>query len=113
MIVHLCAHKDWLAAQAQGEYRAASLQTAGFIHLSRLEQILRVANAWYRGQTGLVLLWVAPEKLKAELRYEPSDYEADAGETFPHLYGPLNLEAVQKVSAFAPDEDGIFRTLPA
>jgi RimJ/RimL family protein N-acetyltransferase/uncharacterized protein (DUF952 family) len=94
-IVHLCQRKDWLAAQGFGEYRAASLETNGFIHLSRPDQIDQVANAFYRDVPDKVLLWVKPDRLTAELRYEPSDYEADFGQYFPHLYGPLNLEAVE------------------
>jgi RimJ/RimL family protein N-acetyltransferase/uncharacterized protein (DUF952 family) len=96
-IVHLCQRKDWHQAQARGDYRAPSLETAGFIHLSRPDQIDQVANTFYRDVPDKVLLWVKPDRLTAELRYEPSDYEADFGQYFPHLYGPLNLDAVESV----------------
>jgi uncharacterized protein (DUF952 family) len=60
----------------------------------------------------LVLLVVDPE-LAAELRWEPPVHpatgESEPGsEKFPHLYGPLNLDAVVKVPDFAPDANGLF-----
>lgn len=69
-LVHLCSKEDWQAAQAAGEYRAASLEKEGFIHCSRPEQILGVANRFYRGMPGL-LLWLDPSRLRAELRNPP------------------------------------------
>ena len=108
MIVHLCTQEDWSAALEKGSYRAASLDTEGFIHCSRTEQILEVANRYYPGLKGLILLWIDSEKLASELRYEDS-----GGGIFPHLYGPLNLEAVFSVTEFLPDSDGVFRNLPS
>jgi len=106
-ILHICTAEDWQSAQAAGEYRAGSLKTEGFIHCSRPEQILGVANRYYAGRTDLLLLWIDPSKLAAELRWEPSE-----GEVYPHLYGSLDLHAVVQVSAFPPDTDGVFRSLP-
>ena len=106
-ILHICPAENWNAAFKNGLYQAASLATEGFIHCSKTEQILGVANRYYPGTRGLVLLWIDPEKLAAELRYEPSDEDI-----YPHLYGSLNLEAVFAVTEFSPDPDGIFRTLP-
>jgi uncharacterized protein (DUF952 family) len=75
---------------------------------------LGVANAFYTGQTDLVLLVVDPSRLQAELKYEApvhpaaSDTAPSAEERFPHLYGPLNFDAVLSVVAFPPGADGKF-----
>jgi uncharacterized protein (DUF952 family) len=107
MIVHICERAAWEQAKLSGEYRPASLAAEGFIHASQAGQVLGVANRYYAGQRDLLLLWIDPQRLRPELRYEPSD-----GDLFPHIYGALNLEAVLAVSAFPPDDDGVFRQLP-
>lgn len=106
-IVHICSQEDWRAAQAAGEYRAASLQTEGFIHCSRPGQVVAVANRYYAGSTDLLLLWIDPARLVTELRWEPSQ-----GDIYPHLYGALNLEAIVRVSDFPSDHGGYFQSLP-
>lgn len=97
-LVHLCLRKDWEQAVQAGVYRAGSLDELGFIHLSRPEQIQGVAKRYYPGVQGLVLLWIDPHKLSAEIRWEASD-----GQIFPHLYGALNVDAVQSVQDFSPE----------
>jgi uncharacterized protein (DUF952 family) len=103
LIVHLCTRAAWQAALTQGSYQADSLDTIGFIHLSRPEQIQQVANAFYPNLSDAVLLWINPALLIAELRWE----KAEDG-LFPHLYGPLNLEAVVAVTDFHIDADLIY-----
>jgi len=122
-ILHLASNNAWLAAVGpaglwqgkDGIYHADSLSTEGFIHCSKASQIVGVANTFYHGQHGLVLLVINPSKLEAELKWEPpaepEPTHAREGEMFPHLYGPLNLDAVVNVITFEPDADGIF-TLP-
>jgi uncharacterized protein (DUF952 family) len=124
MILHLASNDAWLAAVGpaglwrdnQGAYRTDSLSREGFIHCSKPSQIVDVADAFYRGQQGLVLLVIDPSKLEAELKWEPpaepAPSHARAGDLFPHLYGPLNLEAVVKVLAFEPGADGSFSLPP-
>jgi uncharacterized protein (DUF952 family) len=116
MILHLASNDAWLAAVKAGSYRADSLSTVGFIHCSKPSQIVGVANSFYRGQQGLVLLVIDPSKLESELRWEPpaepEPSHARAGDLFPHLYGPLNLDAVFKVIAFEPNADGSFSLPP-
>ena len=109
MILHITRLVDWEAAQALGDYRLDSLEIEGFIHCSTPEQVLGPANEFYRGQSGLVLLVIDPERLAAELVYEDSYH---VGTAFPHIYGPLNLDAVTSVVPFPAGADGTFE-LPA
>ncbi len=104
MIFHITPRSHWQQAQQVGEYRAASLETEGFIHCSKAEQVVWVANQFYRGVADLVLLQIDPAKLTAELRYDV----IETGEQFPHLYGALNLDAVVQTIEFAPQADGTF-----
>ncbi len=105
-ILHCTTRAAWDAAVAQGSYAADSLAQEGFIHLSTPAQILAVADARFRGQGGLVLLCVDAERLIPELRYE----NLEGGTLlFPHVYGPINLDAVRQVVAFPPEADGSFR----
>jgi len=122
-ILHLASNEAWLAAVGpagiwrgkQGEYQAESLSMEGFIHCSTKSQIVGVANAFYHGQQGLILLAIDTDKLATELKWEPpaepESTHARAGELFPHVYGPINLDAVKNVTPFEPDADGNF-TLP-
>ena len=105
-LVHLCSRNDWRTAQANGEYRAESLDSEGFIHCSRPNQILQVANSFYQGGRDLVLLWIDPALVEPEIRWDPV-----GNETFPHIYGPINLSAIVGVSDFPADPDGIFRRI--
>ncbi len=100
-IFHIARQIDWQAAQAAGSYRVASLEHEGFIHCSTAEQVAGVANRFYRGQADLVLLHIDPQRVQAPLRYEAPAEAPASSERFPHIYGPLNLDAVVAVQAFA------------
>lgn len=109
-IYHITSRTSWSAAQGSGFYTADSLASQGFIHCSKAEQVLRVANAFYRGQGGLVLLEIDLTALRPEVRWEPGTDKPD--ELFPHIYGLLNLDAVVRVLDFPPAPDGSFPSLP-
>ena len=98
---HILSRGEWEAAREAGEYRPESLRTEGFIHLSEDKQWLRVANARYAGQTDLVLLSIRADRLKSPVHTEPAD-----GDAYPHLYGPLNLDAVVDVFPLPCSPDG-------
>lgn len=103
-LFHILEQSTWKQATFDGMYQATSLATEGFIHLSTANQVLTTANRFYRGQSGLVLLEIDSDRLHAELRYEDVP---DHGR-FPHLYGPLNLDAVVQVWPFEPTASGEF-----
>jgi len=116
MILHITTHTAWTEAQERGEYTAPSLSIEGFIHCSTLSQILPVAENFYKGQKELILLVVDPALLSSALQWEaPSERILHPGiregEKFPHIYGPINLDAVVKVVELEVDSSGAF-TLP-
>ena len=110
MIYHITSRTSWQAAQQSGVYTADSLAAQGFIHCSRADQVVRVANTWYTAQHGLVLLEIDETRLKPEVRWEPGTDRPD--ELFPHIYGPLNLDAVSRVHCFEPDRNEQFSLPP-
>jgi uncharacterized protein (DUF952 family) len=74
--------------------------------------LITVANAYYRGQKDLLLLVIDEALLGPELRWEPPAGPPVEGHStqdrFPHIHGPLNLEAVVRVLDFPPGPDGTF-----
>lgn len=105
VILHITTARAWNGAQQQGEYTAESLATEGFIHCSTPEQIVGVFMERFRGRDDHTILIINPAKVRAAIVYEDC-YEM--GQKFPHIYGPLNLDAVQGTAALPPDEDGFF-----
>ncbi|HET9905227.1 MAG TPA: DUF952 domain-containing protein [Anaerolineales bacterium] len=102
MIFHITSRTNWETAQQRGDYRAESLETEGFIHCSTISQVLPVAENYYKGQSGLILLGIEPALLSSDLKWEPPSGGAPPpgvpeGDPFPHIYGPINLDAVIKV----------------
>ncbi|MGY2064863.1 DUF952 domain-containing protein [Blastococcus sp. SYSU DS0619] len=95
--VHLIEPAAWRAALGHGAVRPPSLESAGFVHLSRPEQVHLPADRLFPGRRDLVLLVVDPSRLTDPVRYEPGHPEDPDGELFPHLYGPLPTSAVVAV----------------
>ena len=104
LIFHITTASEWAAAQPDGEYRAPSLETEGFIHCSLPTQVNHVADWFYRDIPDLVLLCIDPAALTSELRWEPSA-DAFAGE-FPHVYGPIVVGAVVSAVPWGAGENG-------
>lgn len=96
MIFHIADRERWRSSE--GSYTASTigseLADEGFIHLSTQAQVAGVFDRFYRGVADLVLLHVDETLLTAPLVYEQL---GDAPGSFPHLYGPLNVDAVVHV----------------
>ena len=97
-LFHLALASDWRQAKKDGEYRVSTrglmLEQVGFIHCSWREQVEATYERFYADAGEVLLLEIDPALVQAPLR-------ADAiptGELFPHLYGPLPLHAVSRVS---------------
>jgi uncharacterized protein (DUF952 family) len=107
-LLHLCSARAWSCAQASGELRPESLSSVGFVHLSTPPQVHLPANRLYRGREDLVLLHIDPARLDSPVRWEPGVPTDPESMLFPHLYGPLPVSAVTKVTAYPPGPDGTF-----
>lgn len=99
-VYKLLSADEWAHAQAHGGFDGSAVDVRdGYIHLSGRGQVVETAAKHFAGRTGLVLLTVDPDRLGAALRWEVSR----GGALFPHLYGPLPLDAVTAVNVL-PDE---------
>ena len=111
MIYHITSRTEWGEARQQGEYRAPSLDTEGFIHCSTINQVLPVAEKYYAGQSELLLLVIDEARLSSDLKWEPPSGGAPPsgvpeGDAFPHIYGPINLDAVIRAVDLTSGPDG-------
>ncbi|GAA1967323.1 DUF952 domain-containing protein [Catenulispora subtropica] len=108
-IYHIAFRADWADAVAVGEYRVSTrgrtVEEEGFIHASTAEQVAGVANAFYAdvADDALVVLVIDPERLTASLKYDPVP---GADKPFPHIYGPLNVDAVTGGAELERDAEG-------
>jgi uncharacterized protein (DUF952 family) len=108
-IYHVTAWDAWRAALAAGSYAgSADDRRDGFIHFSARAQRVESVARHRAGQSGLVLLSVDPDALGAALKWEPSR----GGALFPHLYGPLPVEAVLRADDLPLGPDGRHRFPP-
>lgn len=111
LIFHIASKAEWQSAVERGVYEPSTLGTEGFIHCSTLDQVVETANRFFRGRPDLVLLSIDVERLRTTVRFERPANPDDARrhELFPHIYGPLNRDAVNQVLDFPCDAHETFR----
>jgi uncharacterized protein (DUF952 family) len=113
-LYHIATRAAWSSAKEHGAYEPASLASEGFVHCSTAAQVVPVANRFYAGQTGLVLLVIDPARLIPMLKWEqvlddPATVPSEKPAAYPHVYGPVNLDAITGVLEFEPARNGTFR----
>jgi uncharacterized protein (DUF952 family) len=111
MILHILRRREWEEALRLGSYQPPSIESEGFIHCSTLTQAVDTANILFRGAPDLLLICIEESKVAAKVRFEAPATPGDARPRtlFPHIYGPLNLDAVAVAIEFPCDADGTFR----
>ncbi|KJY18343.1 MULTISPECIES: DUF952 domain-containing protein [Streptomyces] len=90
MIFHIVPLADWTAAP-ELPFAPPSLDSEGFVHCSAdRATALGIVDSHYRAQPGTLLaVELDEDALTAEVRRE-----GDSGGRFPHVFGPLNRDAV-------------------
>lgn len=93
----------WAEMERTGAYTlSADDQRDGFVHFSRLGQVVETARRHFAEAGELVVLEVDTAPLIDFLHWE----EGRGGELFPHLYGDFTLEEVRRHWRVAPRGDG-------
>ena len=101
--LHLTTRQAWEDALKVGTYslstKGKTLEEVGFIHGSFADQVEEVAGFVFAGSTEeLVVLHLNIDKLASngiEVRVE----EASNGKSYPHIYGAIPCELVDRASA--------------
>ena len=101
-IFHLAVESDWRQAETTGHYAISTLgldlSEVGFIHCSQAEQVAGVHERFYQDVTDPVLLLT----IDTDLLTSPWQLDPVEGEPlpFPHVYGPINVDAVISAEPF-------------
>lgn len=105
LIYKIVAKTAWTQAEAQGFFDGAAIDRAdGYIHFSTAAQLEETAARHFAGQTDLLVVAVAEEKLGDRLVYEVSR----GGALFPHLYARLACAEAEFVRPLPIRRDGGF-----
>jgi len=114
IVLHLMPAPAWASWEAGGHYEPASLATEGFVHCTAGDDLmLAVANRFYGDGGDLVAVSLETDRLTSEVRWEAPAHPdgsvaaADAPR-FPHVYGPLDRDAVEGVRRLVRGADGRF-----
>jgi uncharacterized protein (DUF952 family) len=107
IIYVLISGVDYQKSLASGSYTPESLANAGFIHASPAAQLTRVANKYYKEVEDVRVLIVDLAKITSPVKWEPA-----TGGLYPHIYGPMNMDAVVRQCAIHPGLDGVFDIQP-
>ena len=92
-IYHIVLPEVWAAFDSD-LYKAGSLESEGFIHCSFAEQLESVIARYYSGNNRILILEIDPERLMSRVIKEPSTNN----ELYPHVYGPINRDAILSVT---------------
>ena len=114
-VVHLLSLADWEQFGPADAVTNPSLEREGFIHCTDDPAVLiQIANAFYCAADGaFVVLHVDSDRLTSRCVWEePAHVDGSAGPsfapTFPHIYGPIDRDAIVAVQPLQRDEAGRF-----
>ena len=105
MAVYHLVPRDELERQAPAtDYLPAAYEADGFIHLTDgAEELAIVGNRYYRADPRPYLALVIDlARVRAPVRYE------DPRRVYPHIYGPLNRDAIVAILDVPRAPDGTF-----
>jgi uncharacterized protein (DUF952 family) len=93
-IFHITSKADWELAKKNGFYEAPALKEEGFIHCCNENQVEDILGKYYSNRIDIIGLKIETEKLTSQYIFE---WSPSLEQTFPHVYGPINIDAVESV----------------
>jgi uncharacterized protein (DUF952 family) len=101
---HLVPAAVWQVTDPAADYLPEAFPQDAFIHTTHdPAELTGVGNRYYRNDPRpYVVLHIETALVRAPIRIE------DPGGHFPHIYGPLNRDAIVAVTDVARDADGTF-----
>jgi len=94
----------WASQPAAADYVPEAFDADGFIHCTDgAANLIATANRYYRDDArDYVVLVIVRARIRADVRYE------DVARVYPHIYGPLNRDAIERVAPVTRARDGAF-----
>ena len=101
---HLVAAEYYRDSDRTAAYTPEEFEADGFIHCTDgAEELAKVANRYYKADRRMyVALLIDKAKVGPEVVYE------DEGRLYPHIYGPLNRDAIVEIVPVLREADGAF-----
>ena len=109
IILHCIAQSQWERAKDLPQFGRQMVARDGFIHCSSVEYFWRVAPNFRDDVEELLLLCIDTDRLQAPVRWEDAD---GCGRSYPHVYGPINRDAITAVLPYLRDPDRNWRKNP-
>jgi uncharacterized protein (DUF952 family) len=97
--------EPWFRAQPDDAgYLPEAFATDGFVHLTHgAAEVIAAGNRYYQSDPRPNLaLQIDLDRITSEIRYD------DPRRLFPHVYGPLDREAIREARAVERDQSGRF-----
>ncbi|MBA6265066.1 DUF952 domain-containing protein [Colwellia sp. Bg11-12] len=100
----LSSQAEYQQALTEGKLIRDSLVSEGFIHATPKSQLNRLANKYYKDKVQPLILIVDKKLIVPEVKWESA-----TGGLYPHIYGPLNMNAVTAIEEISLNEEGKFQ----
>ena len=103
IIYKILRQSEWAELQRDGRFSGSVHDKRdGFIHMSTAAQLQGTLNKHYTDGDVVILAAVRLADVADSVKWEVSR----GGAEFPHIYGPLSLNAVEQHWALSPDTKG-------
>ena len=103
-VYRLASAQEWFIAQETGVAPTREIdELDGYMHLSTRDQALETARLYFAGATDLLALEIALDEIATQVKFELA---VKRGEKFPHLYGALRTEHINRAIQLEPSNGG-------